>query len=177
MLLALKSKNNFIYLLYCCLAFSACTSQPVHKWENESVEQSRQDRSRYRVTEVISGDTIRVEDGRIIKYLGVVAPRKGEPFFEKARLANSQLLSSRRVFLKFDDQYREDSEGRQLAYVFKPIKGLYCFVTKELLLFGYVRLANIPLTYRYAEQFLQMQKIAQREKRGIWGIGLQRKKQ
>ncbi|GAB4432666.1 MAG: hypothetical protein OHK0040_02800 [bacterium] len=84
------------------------------------------------VSKVIDGDTIILENGEKVRYLGIDAPethRKEdgkwvnvyEPFGEEATLFNRGLVEGKTVSLSFDREKR-DSHGRILAYVY--VKGV-----------------------------------------------------
>ncbi len=70
-----------------------------------------------RVTRVYDGDTILLEDGRTVRYLGINAPEFQEPFYLKAKRFNESLVLGREIRLEFD-QERTDGYGRVLAYVY-----------------------------------------------------------
>ena len=69
------------------------------------------------VREVIDGDTIVLDDGRKVRYLGINAPEHGQPYAREATNFNRRLVSGLSVRLEFD-QERQDRHGRLLAYVY-----------------------------------------------------------
>ena len=81
----------------------------------------------YPVSKVIDGDTILLENGSIVHYIGVNAPQLkgeggGEFFGREAFRENKSLVLLKKVRLEFDAQ-KKDEEGRLLAYVF--VKDLF----------------------------------------------------
>src|SRR5574337_1328007 len=70
-----------------------------------------------RVKRVYDGDTVLLEDGRTVRYLGINAPEFQEPFYLKAKRSNESLVMGRNIRLELD-QERTDGYGRVLAYVY-----------------------------------------------------------
>lgn len=146
------------------LTGGACVSRVEHRWEDNNTHTKRPPLEE--VSEVLSGDTIKLKQGRIIKYLGIQAPQKGEPFFETCCKANAWLLQPGKVILFFDEQTK-DEQGRALAYVYTPSLGIFCFVNQELLEYGYAVITPSS-NHKYKDAFLAKQDIAKAKKRGIW---------
>lgn len=151
--------------LCCLLGHTGCQPQVEHEWE-DAVEE-RDVPSLLAVRDVLTGDTICLEDGRIVKYLGIQAPHEGEPGFEESRQANRYLLRGGKVLLQFD-RPTEDDEGHNLAYVHSPCLGVYCFVNQELLQYGFARLAESPTRHKYWKEFQVREEIARHNQKGIW---------
>jgi len=81
-----------------------------------------------RSAHVYDGDTIKLEDGRKVRFLGINTPEIGyngepsEPFAEKARQALKELLADNpRLALRYEED-RKDRYGRLLAHVYLPDK-------------------------------------------------------
>ena len=115
------------------------------------------------VREVIDGDTIILNDGQKVRYLGINAPEHGQPFAREATKFNQRLVSGLSVRLEFD-QLEEVRYGRLLAYVFQG----RAMVNERLLAEGWAHIFLMPPNTRYAEQFLQVQEKARASKKGIW---------
>src|SRR5208337_3312210 len=85
------------------------------------------------VTKVIDGDTIQLENGDIVHYIGISAPHLknkegGNEFFAREAVREDKsLVLLKKVRLEFDVE-RKDQEGRLLAYVY--VKNL--FVNAEM---------------------------------------------
>lgn len=123
----------------------------------------------YVVRKVIDGNTIQLDTGEIVKYIGIETPELnlkegGSEFFAKqASRYNQKLVFMKKVRLEFDKE-REDSDGRMLAYVF--VKKL--FVNAELIKLGYARTHIIPPNDKYKDIFLDYEKKAKQSEKGLW---------
>jgi len=118
-----------------------------------------------RVQRVIDGDTVVLEDGKVVRYLGINAPERTEPLYEEAKKANSALLSGKEVRVVFDPRHPYDGGGRLLGYVF--VDSL--MINAELLRRGYAHLFCLePL--EYYEFLFHCQEEARRSKLGLWGL-------
>lgn len=127
-----------------------------------------------KVKEVIDGDTVRLENGDVLRYVGIDTPevrkRKGDsweyapqPFSLEAREFNRNLVEGRSVTVELDVQ-RRDKYRRLLGYVF--INGT--FVNAELVKEGLAVCYARPPNVRYAESFFDSQRKARREGKGLW---------
>lgn len=123
----------------------------------------------YVVRKVIDGNTIQLDTGEVVKYIGIETPELnlkegGSEFFAKqASRYNQKLVFMKKVRLEFDKE-REDSDGRMLAYVF--VKKL--FVNAELIKLGYARTHTIPPNDKYKDIFLDYEKKAKQSEKGLW---------
>ena len=126
----------------------------------------------YLVTKVTDGDTIVLENGNIIHYIGVDAPQLkgkeggGDFFAREAFRRNKSLVLLKKVRLEFDVQ-KKDEEGRTLAYVF--IKDV--FVNGELIRLGFAHAAVSPPNVRYKDLFLKYEREAKEKYAGLWQEG------
>ncbi|MCX7777091.1 MAG: thermonuclease family protein [Armatimonadetes bacterium] len=119
------------------------------------------------VISVIDGDTVRLLDGRIVRYIGIDAPERSQPFYMEAKRENEKLVLRKRVHLQFDVQ-RKDQHGRWLAYVFVKTSGREIFVNAELVKRGYAMAYTVPPNVRYADLFVRLQREAVRSGKGLW---------
>ncbi|MFQ5896928.1 MAG: thermonuclease family protein [Candidatus Methylomirabilia bacterium] len=115
------------------------------------------------VRRVLDGDSIVLTDGRAVRYLGINAPERGQPFHAQARQLNRILTKAGRVRLEFD-RVRLDRYGRLLAYVYVGAE----MVNARLLHEGLAHLFIIPPNLKHYERFLRLQEAAQRARRGMW---------
>jgi micrococcal nuclease len=121
------------------------------------------------VAKVIDGDTVMLENGDIVRYLGINAPsikkNEGGPEFyaREALRQNKSLVLLKKVRLEFDAQ-KKDAEGRLLAYVY--VKNL--FVNGEMVRLGCARVAAKPLNMKYRDLLLRYQKDASAKYAGLW---------
>jgi len=125
--------------------------------------------SEYVVKKVIDGDTIQLETGEIVRYIGIDAPELyvkngGAEFYAKeATNYNKKLVFLKKVRLEFDVE-KKDQHGRLLAYVF--VKNI--FVNAELVRLGYAKALIKPPNIKYKDMLLACQKKAMDEERGLW---------
>ena len=116
------------------------------------------------VTKVIDGDTVVLNNGEKVRYLGIDTPERDEPFYWEATRANRNLVMKQIVRLEAGDRKR-DPYHRLLAYVW--INGK--LVNAELVRQGYAR-ARGPFDGKYRKLILQSQKDAFLARRGIWAL-------
>ena len=119
-------------------------------------------RNTFTVVRVIDGDTCVLENEERVRYRGINAPEEGDPYFNEATQANSDLVTGKVVRLEPKDPSR-DTQGRLLAYVF--VNNL--FVNEELIRQGYAHVQR-PLRAEYRDRLLTAQKAAWQEALGIW---------
>lgn len=164
-----------VLLLFIILLFLA---PPIAKAE---LGELRTDVFETRVLKVIDGDTIRLEDGRLVRYLGINAPevRKKvggkwvfdpEPFGEAATALNRKLVEGKKVIVQIDPVRPRDRFGRLLAYVFVENEKKY-FVNVELLKQGLAKMGIMPLGTEHRKMFWSAEEMAWTNKRGIWSEG------
>jgi micrococcal nuclease len=127
-----------------------------------------------KVTEVIDGDTIRLVNSKLVRYIGIDTPelriKKGEefllaptPFAEAARRVNSQLVADKLVKIKYD-KLRQDRYGRILGYCYQGDK----MVNRQLLLKGLAVVSFRPPNFKHRESFIAAEKAAREKKCGIF---------
>jgi len=123
----------------------------------------------YIVKKVINGDTIQLDNGQTVKYIGIETPELslkegGSEFFAKqASRYNQRLVFMKKVRLEFDKK-KQDSDGRLLAYVF--VKQL--FVNAELIKLGYAKVNIVPPNDKYKNMFLDYEAKAKMSEKGLW---------
>lgn len=70
-----------------------------------------------KVTRVIDGDTIEMEDGQKVRLLGIDTPERGCPGFQEAKKNMQDLVLGKRIILVSDGKQDRDRYGRELRYV------------------------------------------------------------
>lgn len=132
-----------------------------------------------RVARVIDGDTVELADGRKIRYIGIDTPEMGDVrtavacFAREAMEENKRLVEGKTVRLE-KDVSEADRYGRLLRYVYSG-DGTHqtvrpdVFVNDNLVRQGFARVATFPPDVHYQEQFLEAQREAQEQGRGLWG--------
>lgn len=119
---------------------------------------------------VCDGDTIVLDSGETIRYLGIDAPEidreggKSEFLAEAARDFNLSLLRRARIRLEYDQEKR-DRYGRILAYVFLE-KGdmVNALLIRNGLAHAMLKVPNV----KYRALFLDCQRKAMKKRLGIW---------
>ena len=124
----------------------------------------------YHVTRVIDGDTVVLNSGERLRYIGIDTPelrhrnKNIRQMAEIARKYNEDLVLGQGIMLEYDAEVR-DKYGRLLAYVFLKDG---TFVNAELIQRGYALIMTIPPNVTYAELFLRLQQEAREARRGFW---------
>lgn len=125
------------------------------------------------VTRVIDGDTIVIEGGYRIRYIGIDTPETKHPekpveyFGKEASEFNKNLVMGKEIILEYDVQ-KFDRYGRLLAYVY--VNGV--FVNAKLAEKGYARVLTVPPNIKHKGLFLDMQKRARAGEEGLWKTSL-----
>jgi endonuclease YncB( thermonuclease family) len=65
---------------------------------------------------VVDGDTVELEDGRTVRYIGINAPELHQPFYEEATGANRRLVDARRQGWCWMRNKQTDSDERLPTY-------------------------------------------------------------
>jgi micrococcal nuclease len=123
-----------------------------------------------RVKAVLDGDTIVLESGERVRYLGIDAPevshrdQPGDCYGDEALIANRNWVLHRQVRLEYDREKR-DGYGRLLAYVL--LEDETC-VNAALLRGGFAWLLVPPAGIRRHAELGEAQREALRDRRGMW---------
>lgn len=130
------------------------------------------------VTRAIDGDTIELTDGRKVRYIGMDTPEMGDTrttiacFAREAMDENKRLVDGKTVRLE-KDVSEMDRYGRLLRYVY-IVGGTNqavrpdVFVNDYLVRQGFARVATFPPDVAHQDQFLEAQREARGEGRGLW---------
>jgi micrococcal nuclease len=116
-----------------------------------------------RVTRVIDGDTIEVEGGRRVRYIGINTPEKSNCFGDVATDKNTSLVNGKTVRLVRDIS-ETDTYGRLLRYVYVGD----VFVNDTLVRQGFAEAEPVKPDTLFASQFLQAQNESKQDNRGLW---------
>ncbi len=118
-----------------------------------------------KVIRVIDGDTFELENGKIVRLLGINAPEKGQKCFEEARERLKELVEGKIVRLEKDIQ-NKDKYGRFLRYVFVNKTFVNLLLVKEGYAFTYLINSN-----KYKNELLEAEKYARENKIGcLWKV-------
>jgi len=135
------------------------------------------------VTRVVDGDTLKLENGKYLRLLGIDTPemhesdklhrdsqRSGqgiEAIKQSGRQAyefTKRMVEGKRVRLEFDTE-RYDKYNRMLAYVFLDDG---TFLNGRIVEEGYASITHYKLNVKYADLFLKLYQQARENKRGLW---------
>lgn len=126
-----------------------------------------------KVTRVIDGDTIEIESGQKVRYIGIDTPEIVDPkkpvqcFGKEASNKNKELVEGKQVRLE-KDVSETDKFGRLLRYVYVD----NIFVNDYLVRQGFAHVSTFPPDVKYQAQFLQAEKEARKNSRGLWTDGV-----
>lgn len=121
------------------------------------------------VNRVIDGDTIEIGSGQKVRYIGINTPetvdsrRTIQCFGKEASAKNKELVEGKKVRLE-KDVSEKDKFGRLLRYIY--IDRL--FINDYLVRQGYAYASTYPPDVKYQQQFLEAQKEARKNNRGLW---------
>lgn len=122
-----------------------------------------------KVVRVIDGDTIEIEGGERIRYIGIDTPETVDPrkpvqcFGVEASNKNKELVEGKMARLEKDITER-DKYGRLLRYVWVGD----VFVNLELVKQGFAYSYSYPPDVKYQDLFVKAQQEAREAKRGLW---------
>ncbi len=116
------------------------------------------------VVRVIDGDTVELEDGQRVRYLGIDTPEVGEPYAANATARNKELVEGKVVELQTGKRDK-DEYGRLLRYVY--VNGT--FVNAELVAEGLARAYIFDSDERYSQVLVQLEQYAKLREWGLWG--------
>lgn len=124
--------------------------------EPEQIEET------FKVSRVIDGDTIKLKTGESLRYIGIDTPESG-CFAAEATAKNKELVEGKEVRLE-KDVSETDKYDRLLRYVY--IDDI--LVNDYLVRNGYAHVATFPPDVKYQDQFLEAEREARENNRGLW---------
>ena len=139
-----------IVILLITINFAACSPPP----------------EKARVTQVIDGDTIVIDSGHTVRYIGIDTPEVHpvpEAYGREAWLANIRMVEGKEVRLE-RDVTETDKYGRLLRYVYVDDT----LVNAELVRLGLAVAKAYPPDTRHQENLEQLEEEAREASRGLW---------
>lgn len=121
----------------------------------------------FTVTEVVDGDTIKLNDGRTIRYISIDAPEEEKCFAQEAKRINSDLVLGKKVRLEMDTN-EMDRFGRYLAYVYLQEGKEKISANEYLLAEGAGEFFLDTVNLRYQDILVQAAEKAHQENKGLW---------
>ena len=136
------------------------------------------------VTEVIDGETLHLDDGREVRLLNLLSPRrplwlepeKTWPAADAARAALEMLVAGRAVELAFDKR-GEDRNGRHLAHVFLMRGDGRLWVQGEMVDRGHGRAWSLASGRACAAALVARETAARKAEAGLWRLDFYRVRQ
>lgn len=142
---------------------------PTNKSSKEVQENSISQKTFVKVIKIIDGDTIQIEGGEKVRYIGIDTPETVDPrkpvgcFGEEASKKNKELVEGKIIKMEKDIS-ETDRYGRLLRYVW--IRDI--FVNDYLIRQGFATAATFPPDVKYEKQFREAEKEAREKGLGLW---------
>lgn len=159
----LKTYNFKIFILFfSCVAGGLFPTRP--SWAKALERQSAV------VREVLTGDSVRLEGGKTLKYAGVHSPPLQSllplmrEYGENAMQFNKNLVEGKKIWVEWGSQIR-DNQNNLLGYVFLEDG---TFVNFEVLKNGHGKAFTKAPNLKYAASFRKTELEARRKKLGLW---------
>ena len=118
------------------------------------------------VNHVVDGDTIRIDNGLSVRYIGIDTPELDEDacFATEATERNRAIIGSERVGLR-KDVSETDRYGRLLRYVYLNDGTM---INAKLVQDGYATVASFPPDLLFIENFRRLENQARAANLGLW---------
>jgi micrococcal nuclease len=149
----------------------ATTSNSIIKIDLQSLQPAK-------VVSVVDGDTIELESGEKLRYIGIDTPetkhpRKGvECFGREASNKNKELVEGKTILMQ-KDVSETDKFGRLLRYIYLPsptTSDEALFVNQYLVEQGYAFAVSFPPDIAQNTQFKEAELYAREHNVGLWNI-------
>lgn len=121
------------------------------------------------ISRVVDGDTVQLDDGRYVRYIGINTPeltnmKAGtECYAREAYLFNRNLVANKKVRLE-KDVSDQDRYGRLLRYVYADKVMINMLLVEQ----GYAQVATYPPDVKHQTDFLQAERDARSRNKGLW---------
>lgn len=122
-----------------------------------------------KVVKIVDGDTIEIEGGKKVRYIGIDTPETKHPtkkvqcFGKEASAKNKELVEGKEVRLE-KDVSETDRYGRLLRYVYIGDT----MINELLVQDGYAVSSSYPPDIKHQELFRQTEREARENNRGLW---------
>jgi micrococcal nuclease len=122
-----------------------------------------------KVTKVVDGDTIQIEGGKTVRYIGIDTPETVDPrktvqcYGKEAANKNKQLVEGATIGLE-KDVSETDRYGRLLRYVYKDGVMVNLMLVSE----GYAYASSYPPDIKYQEKLRAAEQEARNSNKGLW---------
>lgn len=129
-------------------------------------EPTKEERKTYKVTRVIDGDTLEIEGGQRVRFIGVDTPELSgtqECFAREAYDKTKELIEGKEVYLE-KDVSETDRYGRLLRYIYLGDE----FINETLVKEGYANASTYPPDVKYQDKFRLAEQEARNKNKGLW---------
>lgn len=118
----------------------------------------------FKVTKVVDGDTLDLNNSQRVRFSGINTPETGECYYQEAKDKLTKMVLEKDVFLE-KDKSNVGKYGRLLRYVYMDNKLINAFLVEE----GYARVFDKYKedTKKYKE-LKELESIAKANKAGLW---------
>lgn len=127
------------------------------------------------VTRVVDGDTIVLDNGKTVRFIGIDTPETVDPrrpvgcFGKEASSETKKLLTDKVVILQKDTS-DTDKYGRLLRLIFLPLEnGEILFVNDYLVREGFARVKTYIPDVKFESRLYEAERQAKEAKKGLWG--------
>ena len=123
-----------------------------------------------KVARVVDGDTVKLESGEVVRYIGIDTPETVDPrkpiqcYGKEASAKNRELVEGKEVKLE-KDVSNTDKYNRLLRYIWLDNTLINELLVRE----GYAKSSTYPPDVKYQDRIVQAQSLAQQENKGLWG--------
>ena len=127
------------------------------------------------VSRVVDGDTIELENGKTVRFVGMDTPETVDPrrpvgcFGKEASNETKKLLTGKVVILQKDTS-DTDKYNRLLRLIYLPLEnGEILFINDYLVREGFAKVKTYPPDVKFESRFLEAESQAKEAKKGLWG--------
>jgi micrococcal nuclease len=117
------------------------------------------------VIQIVDGDTIIIEGGYHVRYIGIDTPEKDQPYYSEAKELNTKLVEGKTIRLE-KDITDKDKFDRLLRYIYVDST----FINEEIVRQGYANIypENTFPDNKYYDILENALNEAKAAKRGMW---------
>ena len=170
-------KKHFSFLKCFFFALSLIYSSSVNSASHcrSAAQQLNSVKDWAEVSRIVDGDTIHLEDGRKIRFIGINTPEIGykgklsQPFAQRAKKILQGLLQQNQKVGLYYDKERNDKYKRTLAYV---VLSNGQNIAEVLLKKGLAQSIVVPPNVQQINCFRQLEKQAREARSGIWQLAV-----
>lgn len=168
-----KQNNNLAAIVSALPSASSIQAErdstPQVQTEADIINKNTDSGELVKVIRVVDGDTIEIEGGEKVRYIGIDTPETVDPrktvqcFGIEASKKNKELVEGKMVRLEKDITDR-DKYNRLLRYIYVGDT----FINLELVKQGFAYSYSYPPDIKYQDQFVKAQQEAREASMGLW---------